>query len=701
MANTETTPSAVGTPTQPNQSNPGTVGNYDITGTNSDVASSAPYGVNPATGVPYGGPNSNNAAPAPGVSSPGVAATRYAPSDSATEGTASPGGNYVPPGADPNAVDLADTQNQMSTLFAQQIAGIQSAYQQSLATQTDSQNKVNAENQGEAESAAAMGGVSAGGQGGIQTVSQAGQDALNDIQNTLSEQEEQQEESVFGAQEGDAEANEQQELTASLDSYKTKTAGIVSSLQTMAASGMNIGTIDSATMNNILQATGWTPQEFSTVYGAYQTAASKPNTQVLTAADGTMWMISQNPTTGAVISSQNLGLPAGTVSIPQGGAVYDPSTNTIVAQGQSKPTSIPVAGTAAYDAPASAAGGTAATAPSGGGTTGSTGATAPTTPALPGATGGGNATGGQGSSAAITDPATGGPVSWATLGISDPSAVKVLTSLNQTPQTIYMQAWAAITGSATDTTTASGGSGSGSGAAIGRIMNGAVAQAQASIMKAYGLTPADLPAIAAIAGGTTTALESAIPQQSTIQQYISKTSANLTTLQGAIANYSGGQSPIVNEALQALQKNVTGNPQYAALNTALVPFLSEYAKVMQGSTGSVSGATVNSQQEAAGLLQTQMNSGSFQAAISVMLSDMAGQVNSKNAQVMELTQNLGDVVQQYSEDKGNSVNVPQNNPQQFTVNGQSYYVGDAIPVTDQSGNTTLYQIEADGSLNPY
>lgn len=380
------------------------------------------------------------------------------------------------------------------------------------------------------------------------------------------------------------------------------------------------------------------------------------------------------------------------ISIAQGGSLYDPTTGQIIAQGQSKPTPIPVAGTAAYDAPAVSAKGNA-TAPA-------TGTTAPVTPAVPGATSGGSSTQGQGSSASIADPVTGAPVSWASLGISG-SQVSQLTALGQSPQTVYMQAWAAITGSGTDTTSASSGGGMGSGAAIGKIVSGAVAKAQASIMQAYGLTPADLPAIGAIAGGTTTALATAIPQQSTIQQYISKTSANLNTLQGAIANYNSGDSPIVNEALQALQANVTGNPSYAALNTALTPFLAEYAKVMQGSTGSVSGATVNSQQEAAGILQTSMNKGSFSSAISVMLQDMAGQVNSKNAQILDLTQNLSDVVQQYSKDKGNDVNVPQNNPQQFTVQGQSYYVGDAIPVTDSSGKTTLYQVEADGSLNPY
>lgn len=301
------------------------------------------------------------------------------------------------------------------------------------------------------------------------------------------------------------------------------------------------------------------------------------------------------------------------------------------------------------------------------------------------------APGAGGSNNGVSPLITGNNVSWNVLGI-DSKGAQQLQSLNYTPQAIYQMAFQSIISG----TAPSGGS----MGAVGSIIKGGLATVQNSILKAYGLSQSDIPAIQAVNSGTDEALGSMIQQKASITQYITKTNANLGTLQSVIAKYGTTGSPLVNEALQAIQSNVTGDPKLTGLKDALTPFLNEYSKVMQGSTGSVSGATVNSQQEAADLLSTLMNKGQLQEGIGVMVQDMAGQINSVNGSVSNLTQEAENIIGQYATSKG-SQNIPQESfaPQTFTLGPKTYTEGDAVPISN-NGQTSLYILDAQGNLTP-
>jgi hypothetical protein len=286
---------------------------------------------------------------------------------------------------------------------------------------------------------------------------------------------------------------------------------------------------------------------------------------------------------------------------------------------------------------------------------------------------------------------TGNNVSWSSLGI-DAKGASTLQGLNYTPQGIYQMAFQSLISDSAPS--------GGSMGVIGSIIKGGFATVQNSILKAYGLSQSDIPAIQAVSAGTNTALGTMIQQKASITQYITKTNANLGTLQSVISQYGDTSSPLVNEALQAIQNNVTGDAKLTGLTDALTPFLNEYSKVMQGSTGSASGATVNSQQEAASLLSTLMNKGQLQEGISVMVQDMAGQINSVNSNVGSLTQDAANIIGQYAISKG-STDVPAESfaPATFTIGSKSYVEGDAVPITN-NGQTSLYTIDGQGNLTP-
>lgn len=658
-------------------------------------------GSNANDSVPVGTGNGNTGGTTAAPGNPAPASTQRYSTDETTDPSDPGSAASIESGAYTTAENEAaltpeQQEENISGLYAQEIAGIQSQYNALINTQQG----VNSQNAGATRAGAAASGAlgSAAGNSDVATEANSGAAAIADIQG-----EEQGAESAVYGNEATAALGEydtaQKNATAAAATEATDvTANAQAALTQMSqiAGTTPLASLDQTTYQNLLTASGLTEQQFQVLYNAYGVAATKPNTSVLQAGDGTQWMISQNPTTGAVESATNLGLPAGPVTVAAGSAIYDPTTNSIVAQGQNKPTSIPVAGTAAYAAPATAAGGAAApgaagsapggaaAAPAAGAT--STGAVAPSgTPVTSG--------GGSGASAATALP-NGQFGTWSSLGVNAAQASQ-LTALGQSPTTIFNQAYSAIL-SGNPTGASSGGMGS--GAAVGSIKSGAVGKAVQAIMSAYGITNADLPAIAAQNTGLTDSLETAIQSKATITQYITKTSANLKTFQATIASYGSSGSPLINEALQAIQNNVTGDPKLTGLTDAMVPFLNEYAKVMQGSTGSVSGASVNSQQDAAKLLSTLMNKGQLATGISVMVQDMSGQINSVNGNVTSLSNQTQNILQNFAQGAGKNIPTTPITAKTFQVNGNTLYVGDVVPVTDGSNNTNLYQIEPDGSL---
>lgn len=676
-----TTPTAA----QSGVGNPTGNGNYGPTVGNPNGSSTGANGVVTTNRYPVGSaPTASAGSP---TSAAGIESTAYSTAQAAA------------------AQSPQDIEANISALYAQEIAGIQAQYNAMI----NSQTKTNENNTGQVRAAAAASGAlgSAAGASDIAGEDAAGNAALGNLS-----AEEQAAEGAVTDKEAAAALGQYQANQTNLTAAAATEAGNVTANAAAALTQMQqmagttpLNSLDSTTYNTLLTQSGLTEQQFQTLYNAYGVAAAKPNTQVLQGGDGQYYMISTNPTTNAVESVSNLGLPASPVSVAAGAALYDPTTGTIVAQGQDKPTSIPVAGSAAYAAPATAAGGNAAAGGAPGGATAAPGTTpgassaptgagaasgAVTPPGTPAAQGGGS---GASASAIMPD---GSHATWASLGINAANA-KTLIAIGQTPDTIYNQAYAAILGGST--TSASSG-GMGSGAAIGSIKSGAISAAASSILAAYGLTTADLPAIAAQNQGLSTSLENMIGMKSSITQYITKTSSNLKTLQGTISQYGSQGSPLINEALQAIQKNVTGDPSLTALTDAMIPFLNEYAKVMQGSTGSVSGATVNSQSEAAELLAKEMNKGQLNSGISVMVQDMAGQLNSVNGSVSELSQNVGSVIASYAQSKGWQGQPPSFSNKTVTIQGKQYPVGDAVSLQDPQGNTNLYLVEPDSTFTP-
>jgi hypothetical protein len=478
------------------------------------------------------------------------------------------------------------------------------------------------------------------------------------------------------------------------------------------------------------------------------------------------WVTAKNAaaaTAASQLAAENTAAVAGNTTLPANSTEVGPD-GKVIATGATTPTSIPIAGGVAYAEPGTGSGGTSA--PVGAGAGGAA-ATSPTpvtlppptsnsdspsptsTPPNPNAnapvpgdshlpvaqtingktydangdpttgpvqtnggailpTGTPASQGGGSGAAANTALPNGSFGTWQSLGISASDAA-TLAKIGQTPSTIYSAAYSNILAGTVPGSSGTSG-GMGSGAALGSIKSGAISQAQQQVMKAYGITNADLPAIASAEGGLASANATAIENKATITQYIAKTSANLGTLQNAIGKYGDTNSPIVNQALQVIQGKLTGNAQLTGLTDALTPFLDEYAKVMNGSTGSVSGAPVSTQAQAAELLSTLMNKGQLSTGIAVMEADMAGAINSVNGNVISSQNQIQNVLATFAQGKGVQIpSTPEGTAQFSSVKApdgtsitlpNALYVGDAVALTGPTGQTQLYTIEPDQTLTP-
>ncbi|MDE2020390.1 MAG: hypothetical protein KGJ13_08650, partial [Patescibacteria group bacterium] len=418
---------------------------------------------------------------------------------------------------------------------------------------------------------------------------------------------------------------------------------------------VDINSLDEATYNKLLSQSGLTPQEFNTLYSAYQYAATKPNTQVIQDARGGYWVIAQNPITGAVESATNLGLPESFVQLNNGGGLYDPNSNSIVAQGQQTPSNVPPATTTVMPTPAavSGQGGNAGAAGSGAGSGSGSGAgTTPTTPTAP-ATPTTTPTA-QGSKGPFTNGLeSDGTPTWNSLaslpGVSE-KQLGLLQQLYASPQLAYDEGihWILNGGS----NSSSGSNSSGGRGATSMAVSDPAQSIGSGILRSYGLNEEDANAISILGKGLSSSLQTAVQNQQGTRQYLGKVATQTQILTAAISSYGGNSgSPLWNIAQQAFQSNVISDPKLQDVKIALQSFLQDYSRITTNSTGSSAAPTDAANATAQDKLNTLMAQGTLESAIGTMIQEMNAVQQSYNGQVSNIESDISNIIQNYAASK--------------------------------------------------
>jgi hypothetical protein len=100
------------------------------------------------------------------------------------------------------------------------------------------------------------------------------------------------------------------------------------------------------------------------------------------------------------------------------------------------------------------------------------------------------------------------------------------------------------------------------------------------------------------------------------------------------------QSPLWNDWLLSGKKKVLGDQDTTLLFNALDTFTSEYAKIINGSTGSVAGASDSATRKAEGLVSAALNKGTLQATIDQMKWEMGQTIKGYGATIEHINDRL-------------------------------------------------------------
>lgn len=101
------------------------------------------------------------------------------------------------------------------------------------------------------------------------------------------------------------------------------------------------------------------------------------------------------------------------------------------------------------------------------------------------------------------------------------------------------------------------------------------------------------------------------------------------------------QYPILNEALLAGKARITGDADTQLLFNALTTFTTEYAKIMEGSTGSASGSTESARAAAKQLVSASLNKNTLAQTIDLMRREMRLTVRGYDATIAHINERMG------------------------------------------------------------
>lgn len=101
------------------------------------------------------------------------------------------------------------------------------------------------------------------------------------------------------------------------------------------------------------------------------------------------------------------------------------------------------------------------------------------------------------------------------------------------------------------------------------------------------------------------------------------------------------QFPIINSALLRGEKTIAGDQNTQLLYNAVTTFTSEYAKIMEGSTGSAAASSDSARKAAAELISPALNKGTLKATLDLMRREMRLTIEGYDATKAHITERMG------------------------------------------------------------
>lgn len=178
--------------------------------------------------------------------------------------------------------------------------------------------------------------------------------------------------------------------------------------------------------------------------------------------------------------------------------------------------------------------------------------------------------------------------------------------------------------------------GMGNGAARSAIINTAAKQARmlgqspaAAIQKQYAYK------------GDATALTKMTTMSAAAESFESKALAQADIIDTLSAKVSRSQWPIINDAIISGKTKLLGDSNAQQLANAIETFSAEYAKIIEGSTGSAAGSSDSSRKASSRLINTSFNKGTMADVLNLMRREMRLTVQGYDATKAHITERMG------------------------------------------------------------
>ncbi len=174
-----------------------------------------------------------------------------------------------------------------------------------------------------------------------------------------------------------------------------------------------------------------------------------------------------------------------------------------------------------------------------------------------------------------------------------------------------------------------------------KIMNAAAKES-----KAIGLTPAAAVTKQLATKGDAASLTQITKMAASADAFENKALGQADIIAGLSAKVPRTKSPLINAAIQSGRTNITGDEDATKLANAISTFSAEYAKIMEGSTGSAAASSDSARRAAERLINTGMSKGTMQGVLDLMKQEMRLTIQGYDVAKGHITDHIGGTPQQ-------------------------------------------------------
>lgn len=171
--------------------------------------------------------------------------------------------------------------------------------------------------------------------------------------------------------------------------------------------------------------------------------------------------------------------------------------------------------------------------------------------------------------------------------------------------------------------------------------NGAIISRAAAIGKSIGQSPAVSIQRQAAYAGDVKALNKMQTMSASAEAFESKAIAQTDIIKDLSKQVPRTAYPIINAALQSGRTKISGDENATKLANAIETFSEEYAKVMNGTTGSSAAATDSSRAAAKRLINTAMSQGTMSSVLDLMKKEMDLTMQGYGSVISHITDRMG------------------------------------------------------------